>query len=160
MAILIQMASDGVKSEARPSDGQEGSGPMETQRRSIRVVAAMIEHGGRYLITQRRPGASLPLLWEFPGGRVEAGESDPTALRRELAEEMELDLEVGERVIHVEHAYPDYDVDFRVYRCTLLSDAVRNVRAHAHRWVLPTELDQYEFPPADEKTMRLLLALD
>ena len=133
---------------------------MDIKRRSIRVVAGMIERDGRYLITQRRPTASLPLLWEFPGGRAEEGETDEAALSRELREDMEIDLSVGDRVIHVEHAYPEYDVDFRVYRCTLVSDDVRNVRAHAHRWVLPHELDQYEFPAADEKTMRLLLALD
>ena len=60
----------------------------------IRVVAAVIEHDGRYLITQRNANAVLPLLWEFPGGRVEEGETDEAALARELKEEMEIDVEV------------------------------------------------------------------
>ncbi len=128
-------------------------------RRQVRVVGAMIVRGGRYLITQRPPTASLPLLWEFPGGRVEEGESDEDALRRELREEMAIEVEVGERTMHVSHAYPNYDIDFRVYRCTLVSDEdeIRHIRVHTHRWVLPGELDEYDFPAADQKTLERLL---
>jgi 8-oxo-dGTP diphosphatase len=128
-------------------------------RRKIRVVGAMIDKDGRYLITQRPPTASLPLLWEFPGGRVEAGETDEKALARELAEEMKIEVEVGDRVIHVEHAYEGYDIDFCVYRCRLLAGPIEHVRVHDHRWVRPEELDQYEFPAADEKTIAKLLGL-
>jgi 8-oxo-dGTP diphosphatase len=128
-------------------------------RRKIRVVGAMIEKGGRYLITQRPPTASLPLLWEFPGGKVEAGETDEAALARELEEEMGISVRVGERVIHVEHAYASYDIDFCVYRCEIRAGAVQNLRVHSHRWVRPDELDQYEFPAADEKTVARLLGL-
>ncbi len=128
-------------------------------RRKIRVVGAMIEQDGRYLITQRSPKGTLPLLWEFPGGRVEPGETDAQALARELGEEMGIAVEVGDRCIHVEHAYADYDIDFCVYRCRLARGPVRNLRVHAHRWVLPRELDDYEFPPADEKSIAKLLGL-
>ena len=128
-------------------------------RRKIRVVGAMIEKDGRYLITQRPPTASLPLLWEFPGGRVEPGETDQAALARELLEEMQIQVEVGDRVIHVEHAYEGYDVDFCVYRCRLIAGPIRHIRVHTHRWVRPDELDQYEFPPADEKSIAKLLDL-
>jgi 8-oxo-dGTP diphosphatase len=125
----------------------------------IRVVAAMIEKDGKYLITQRRPTATLPLLWEFPGGRVEEGESDEEALARELNEEMEIDVDVGDRVIHVQHSYPHYDIDFRVYRCKLLRGEIDHRKVHDHRWVSPQEMDQYEFPAADEKTVAQLLDL-
>jgi 8-oxo-dGTP diphosphatase len=128
-------------------------------RRKIRVVGAMIEQDGRYLITQRPPKATFPLLWEFPGGRVEPGETDQGALARELREEMGIGVEVGERSIHVEHAYEGYDIDFCVYRCRLVSGPIRNLRVHAHQWVRPEELDQYEFPPADEKSIAKLLGL-
>jgi 8-oxo-dGTP diphosphatase len=128
-------------------------------RRKIRVVGAMIEKDGRYLITQRPPSATLPLLWEFPGGRVEPGESDQSALARELREEMAIEVQVGDRAIHVEHAYEGYDIDFCVYRCRLVSGPIQHLRVHAHRWVLPEELDQYEFPPADEKSIAKLLGL-
>jgi len=128
-------------------------------RRKIRVVGAMIEQEGRYLITQRPPRASLPLLWEFPGGRVEPGESDQEALARELTEEMGIAVEVGDRVIHVEHAYQSYDIDFCVYRCRHVGGTIQHHRVHDHRWVRPDELDQYDFPPADEKTIGKLLGL-
>jgi 8-oxo-dGTP diphosphatase len=125
----------------------------------IRVVAAMIERDGKYLITQRRPSATLPLLWEFPGGRVEEGETDEAALARELKEEMGIDVEVRDRVMHVQHSYPHYDIDFCVYACTLLGGEIRNIRVHDHRWVPPREMDKYEFPAADEKTIAQLLDL-
>jgi len=133
---------------------------MSQSPRRIKVVAGMIGKDGRYLITQRRPTATLPLLWEFPGGKVEEGETDEEALLRELQEEMEIQVVIKERVIHVEHSYADYDIDFRVYRCELLGGDVKHLRVHDHRWVLPSELDRYEFPAADEKTMRMLLALE
>ena len=69
----------------------------------IRVVAAEIERDGHYLITQRNPHAVLPLLWEFPGGRVEMGESDAQALARELHEGMGIEVEVDERSLSVSH---------------------------------------------------------
>lgn len=128
-------------------------------RRKIRVVAAMIERDGKYLITQRRPTATLPLLWEFPGGRVEEGETDEAALARELKEEMDIDVLVSERTMQVEHAYADYDIDFRVYRCRIEAGEIKHVGVHDHRWVAPGELDRYEFPPADEKTLARLLDL-
>lgn len=128
-------------------------------RRKIRVVVAMIEDGGKYLITQRPATASLPLLWEFPGGRVEAGETDEEALARELREEMAIAVDVAERVVHVEHAYENYDIDFCVYRCRLRGGAIQDLKVHAHRWVRPDELDEYEFPAADEKTIARLLDL-
>lgn len=128
-------------------------------RAKIRVVGAMIERDGRYLITQRPPRASLPLLWEFPGGKVEPGETDEEALARELREEMAIVVAVAERVVHVEHAYEQYDIDFCVYRCQLRDGAIQHLRVHDHRWVRAEELDDYEFPAADEKTIARLLDL-
>lgn len=129
------------------------------EKKRIRVVAAMLEKDGRYLITQRRPAATLPLLWEFPGGKVEPGEADEAALVRELREEMGISVDVRDRVIHVEHSYADYDIDFRVYRGSIVEGEIQHLKVHDHRWVLPTELDRYEFPAADEKTVRQLLAI-
>ncbi|HEY3445652.1 MAG TPA: (deoxy)nucleoside triphosphate pyrophosphohydrolase [Myxococcales bacterium] len=128
-------------------------------RRQITVVGAMIEREGKYLITQRKPTATLPLLWEFPGGRVEPGEADAAALARELKEEMDITVEVNEQIMHVQHSYPDYDIDFRVYRCRMVGGEIKHLRVHDHRWVAPADLDDYEFPPADQKTFEQLLEI-
>lgn len=129
-------------------------------KRKIRVVAAQIERDGRYLITQRKPTSSLPLLWEFPGGRVEDGETDEAALRRELHEEMQIQVAVGDAAVAVTHEYDAYIIDFRVYRCVLESapDAIKTIGVHDYRWVVPSELDDYEFPGADQATIDALLS--
>ena len=131
--------------------------------RKIQVVGAMIEKdGGRYLITQRPPTSSLPLLWEFPGGRVEEGERNEDALARELREEMGIDVSVGERVMHTHHEYPKYEIDFCVYACRLKSpeSAIRHIRVNDHRWVTLEEMSTLQFPDADAKTLEKLLGLE
>jgi 8-oxo-dGTP diphosphatase len=126
-------------------------------KKTIRVVAAEIERDGRFLITQRRPTAVLPLLWEFPSGRVEAGERDEDALIREIREEMDIEVRVGKLSMFIAHEYDDYRVDLCVYRCDLVSDDIRPRRVHDWRWVAPDEMDQNEFPPADAQTVARLL---
>lgn len=132
-------------------------------RRHIRVVGAMLQNAeGRYLITQRPPKATLPLLWEFPGGRVEEGESDEQALAREIREEMGVEVKVLEQALHTHHDYPTYDIDFRVYRCQLTSpeSSIQHLRVHDHRWVSLEEMSKYQFPDADAKTLAKLLGLE
>lgn len=128
-------------------------------KRQIRVVAAQIERNGRYLITQRKPTSSLPLLWEFPGGRVEDGETDAEALVRELREEMAIEVQVEEPSVAVTHEYSTYIIDFRVYRCRLRTpvEDIQTLGVHDVRWVHPSELDDYEFPGADQQTVDALL---
>jgi 8-oxo-dGTP diphosphatase len=125
--------------------------------RTIRVVAAVIERDGRYLITQRRPTAVLPLMWEFPGGRVEAGESDSEALRREVRHRLGADIEVGSLISFVSHAYEHYAVDLHLYECRLLTEELQARAVHAYRWASSAEFDQYPFTPADEASMSKLL---
>ncbi len=122
----------------------------------IRVVAAEIERDGRFLITQRRPQATMPLLWEFPGGRVEDGESDADALARELEDRLGIAVTVAEQILLVSHEYPDYAIDLAVYRAHTDSEVTPR-KVHDHRWVLPEEFDQYEFPGADAHTVEQLL---
>ena len=128
-----------------------------TDKKCIRVVAAEIERDGAFLITQRRPTAVLPLLWEFPSGRVEDGESDEVALAREIRERMDVDVKVGRLSMFIKHEYEDYSLDFCVYRCELITDDIRPRRVHDWRWVKPGEMEQYEFPPADAQTIQQLL---
>lgn len=125
----------------------------------IRVVAAMVERDGCYLITQRRAGAVLPLCWEFPGGRVEAGESDEQALEREVRHRLGVSLTVGALVSFVRHAYERYTVDLHLYECWLADGqpARRNVADYA--WAESADFEKYRFAPADEASVSQLLGL-
>ena len=137
--------------------------PQSMSRRLIRVVGAMLEREpGRYLITQRSQKASLPLVWEFPGGRVDEGEEDRAALARELKERLGLDVVVGEQAMSTHHEYPNYDVDFRVFACTLETPGQEpsHAKVNDHRWVSLAEMGQYKFPDADARTLAKLLDLD
>ncbi|HEY8943687.1 MAG TPA: (deoxy)nucleoside triphosphate pyrophosphohydrolase [Polyangiaceae bacterium] len=128
-----------------------------TPRKTIRVVAAMIERAGKYLVTQRRPTAVLPLLWEFPGGRVEDGESDPDALRREVLHRIGVDVLPGKLVSFVSHPYDRYVVDLYLYECQLREGEPRAVNVQDFRWVRSADFDQLSFTPADEASMSKLL---
>ena len=122
----------------------------------IRIVTARIERDGRYLITQRNPHAVLPLLWEFPGGRVEDGESDEDALRRELRDKVGIDALVGELSLSVTHEYERYHLDMCVYHTTT-ADTPSAVYVNDARWVHPDDFGDYTFPGADQQTVEALL---
>jgi 8-oxo-dGTP diphosphatase len=129
----------------------------EGERKTIRVVAAVIESEGRYLITQRRESAVLPLLWEFPGGRVEDGEGDRDALAREIVERLGVEVEVGQLISFVSHPYERYTVDLFLYECTLRSLDLTCRAVRAFEWVRSDEFERYTFTPADESSMSKLL---
>jgi len=122
----------------------------------IRIVTARIERDDCYLITQRNPHAVLPLLWEFPGGRVEDGESDADALSRELIENLGISIQVGELSMHVAHEYDRYHLDLLVYHAsTTGSPEAKGV--NDVRWVHPSDFGDYQFPGADQQTVDALL---
>jgi 8-oxo-dGTP diphosphatase len=127
--------------------------------RTIRVVAAVMERDGRYLITQRRPAAVLPLLWEFPGGRVEESETDAEALKREVRHRLGVEIEVGQLISFVSHPYERYVVDLYLYECRITGGELSALAVHAFKWVTSAEFDQHPFTPADEASMSKLLEL-
>ena len=131
------------------------------QRKTIRVVAAVLEKEGRYLITQRRATAVLPLMWEFPGGRVEPGETDQQAVKRELLHRLGVKIDVGKLISFVSHPYEHYVVDLFLYECTLADpeSALESRAVNAFKWVASNEFDQYPFTPADEASMNKLLGV-
>src|ERR1700679_1747397 len=131
---------------------------MSTQR-TIRVVAAVLEKEGRYLITQRRATAVLPLMWEFPGGRVEEGETDAHALKREVRHRLGAEIEVGKLISFVSHPYEHYVVDLFLYECALGTETLEPKNVNAYKWVTSSEFDQYPFTPADEASMNKLLGV-
>lgn len=125
------------------------------------MVAAVIERDGKYLITQRRPTAVLPGLWEFPGGKVEPGESDEQALRREVRERLGVDVVAKARIASRHHQYEGYSVDLNLYQTELSPEATpAALRVAAFRWVASDEFERYPFPAADQATTDLLLGID
>jgi 8-oxo-dGTP diphosphatase len=119
------------------------------------VVAAVIEEDGAFLVTRRQNGVHLAGLWEFPGGKIDEGETHVAALAREIREELDADVVVGELVLTVTHAYDDRTVALYFYRCTLRG-APRPLLGQEMRWVPRAELAALGFPPADGELIRLL----
>ena len=128
--------------------------------RTIRVVAAVLERDGKYLITQRRATAVLPMMWEFPGGRVEAGETDQQALKRELLHRLGVEIDVGKLISFVSHPYENYVVDLFLYECTLVTEMFEVRAVNAYKWVPSGDFDQYPFTTADEASMNKLLGVN
>jgi 8-oxo-dGTP diphosphatase len=133
---------------------------LSPNAKQIRVVAAVISREGKYLITQRRASAVLAGLWEFPGGRVEGGESDEEALRREVRERLGVDVKVAARMAHRTHHYHGYSVELNLYQAELPPEAEpQALRVAEFRWVASNEFDKYPFPAADQATTDLLLGI-
>lgn len=126
-------------------------------KRIIRVVSAAIMDGNRYLITQRNERAVLPLLWEFPGGRVEDGETDKAALQRELQYRVGIEATVHELIYTTERAYEDCIVHLQLYSCRLGPIPPKPLMVRDMRWVSSEEFSQYRFAPADQGAMDALL---
>ena len=113
------------------------------------VVAAVTEREGRVMLCQRRPGVHNALKWEFPGGKLEAGESPEAALARELREELDIGVAVGRVRDAVLHRYPDRDVLVLFYGCRITSGEPRTLDCNAVAWVPPDELPRYDLAGAD-----------
>lgn len=123
----------------------------------IIVVAAVIENDGRFLLTLRPAGTHLADHWEFPGGKVERGETHAVALARELREELGIDAGVGALVHAVTHAYPDRTVELHFYRCSFRGQPTPLV-GQQMRWVARAELSHLPFPEADRDLIARLTA--
>ncbi len=127
-------------------------------KKTIRVVAAVVEREGRYLITQRREQAVLALRWEFPGGKVEQNEADEDALARELDERLGARANIGKKLGEKIHEYDGYRVALALYQATLIEGKpIYAKKVNDFRWVASSDFDQYNFPDADQATMDQLL---
>ena len=126
-----------------------GTGP-------IQVAAGLLAHEGRYLITQRRAGVHLGGLWEFPGGKREADELLEDCLRRELREELGIEITPPVLFRVIRHEYPEKSVELHFFRCSIASGLPRPLGCEDLRWVTPEELDQFPLPPADQPLVEAL----
>ena len=129
---------------------------LPPQRRRGPVGAALIFRGGDILVQQRREGARHGLLWEFPGGKVESGESEQEALVRECREELGIQIEVGQLEAHISHAYPDFDIELSLYRADIIRGEVTNLQAADVRFVSLQELPALNFTEADRNFVKML----
>ncbi len=116
--------------------------------KTVSVVAAVIESEGRFFATQRGYGPQKD-GWEFPGGKIEPGETPEAALMREIREELDADITVGEKLIQVEYDYPDFHLSMGCYRCALASGHLTLKEHEAARWLALSELDDLAWLPAD-----------
>ena len=124
-----------------------------TARKLVLVVAcALVDADGRVLIAQRPEGKTLAGLWEFPGGKLEPGETLEAALIRELMEELAIDTETAclAPLTFASHAYEEFDLLMPLYVCRKWTGTPRAIEHQAIRWVRAGELRNFDMPPADE----------
>ncbi len=149
-----------VRAHCRASaQGTQEQRPVRKEKRPVphqEIAVGVIERAGRVLIGRRKPGGLLGGLWEFPGGRVESGETAEEALRRELREELGVEVAGIAPLTDVTHAYSHLRVTLHVFRCRLRRGTPRANVHDALEWVLRDELTQYAFPKANLKFLHLV----
>lgn len=116
--------------------------------KTINVVAAVIMKEGKVFATQRGYG-EFKDGWEFPGGKVEAGESPEEALRREIREELEVEVNVGDLIDTIEYDYPAFHLSMKCYACTIAGGSPHLLEHEAARWLSADQLDSVAWLPAD-----------
>ncbi len=127
-----------------------------TEQGYVKVIAAIIERDGRILIGKRRTGRFAD-RWEFPGGKMESGETPEECLTRELAEELGIEARVGKLFLSNRHAYTHMSVELMTFEAEIVSGELC-LREHTEiRWVLPEELSLYDFPEADKPVVEKLI---
>lgn len=118
-------------------------------RKNVSVAAAMIWKEGKLLICQRGAGGSCAFLWEFPGGKVECGETALDCVIRECKEELDIIIDVKKMIAQFDYDYPDKQISFTFFDAEILSGTVQKQVHGEIRWVSPEELDSKSFCPAD-----------
>lgn len=124
--------------------------------KTIEVVAAIIfDEQGRIFTTQRGYGEWKD-WWEFPGGKIEAGETSEQALKREIHEELDAEIEVGELLRTIDYDYPTFHLTMRCFKCKLSESHVTLLEHEAAKWLAPSELHSVRWLPADEQIIDIL----
>ena len=123
----------------------------------VEVVAALIWRGEKFTICQRPPHKARGLLWEFVGGKVEAGETKKEALMRECREELDVLLSVGEVFMEVVHQYPDLTVHLTLFYATIAEGEPKMLEHNDIQWITPQEIPNYNFCPADKEILERII---
>lgn len=117
-------------------------------------TAAVIRDNGRFLICQRPKGKNCELLWEFPGGKIEPGETAEQCIVRECQEELGVTLEVERELTDIVYTYPDRTVHLHFFITQIIGGQLQRKEHNAFAWIIPNEIQQYEFCPADAEMLR------
>ncbi|MDQ3732216.1 MAG: Nudix family hydrolase [Pseudomonadota bacterium] len=147
----------------RDREREDSGASSETERnaREIKVVAAaVVNDAGEVLIARRPKHVHQGDKWEFPGGKIEPGESAVTALRRELLEELGIKAQVFEPLIQVRYRYPEKAVDLNVWKVTRYKGECRGCEGQPFAWVAPSKLPQFDFPAANRPILKALALPD
>jgi len=126
---------------------------MEAPRRHIHVSCAIIERDGRVLAAQRSRSMSMPLKWEFPGGKIREGERPESCLKRELVEEMGVRVSVGAALPTTTHRYPSFTITLYPFVCSICSGEITLHEHAACAWLPPEELASLDWAEADHPVL-------
>ena len=133
--------------------------PALQRRRTLQVACALIERDGLLLAVQRSAAMSLPLKWEFPGGKIEPGENPATCLRREVREELGIEVATGDPLPPAAHDYPAFSVVLYPLRCRITAGEVTLHEHAAARWLAPADLFTVDWAAADIPVLEAWRAL-
>lgn len=125
--------------------------------KTLEVVAALIWRGDRFLICQRPAHKARGLLWEFVGGKVEAGETQEQALVRECREELDVTVRPTSVFAQTTHDYPDVRVHLTLFSAELVSGEPKLLEHNDLRWITPSEIPDFAFCPADVEIMKIIM---
>jgi 8-oxo-dGTP diphosphatase len=112
--------------------------------------------GQKILIDKRKAGGSMGGLWEFPGGKIEAGETVADCIAREIREELGIEISVGEHLISIDHTYPSFQLTLIVHHCQHISGIPQPIESDEIRWVNVRALEDYQFPAANLEIIRAI----
>ena len=124
--------------------------------KTIEVVAAIISDEQGQIFTTQRGYGEWKDWWEFPGGKMEAGETPQQALRREIHEELDAEIEIGPLLRTIDYDYPDFHLTMHCFRCTLATARLTLLEHEAAKWLAPSELHSVRWLPADEQIIDIL----
>jgi 8-oxo-dGTP diphosphatase len=119
-------------------------------------VAVIWNRAGQILLDRRKIGGTMGGLWEFPGGKIEPGETVEQCIVREIQEELAIEITVGEHLISINYTYPTFHLTLFVYHCQHISGVPQPIESEEIRWVNISDLDNYEFPAANQAIIQAL----
>lgn len=122
------------------------------------VVAALIWDNGRFMICQRPAYKARGLLWEFVGGKIDPGETMEEALIRECREELGITVSVGDVYMQVIHDYPDILIRLTLFHCTIAEGTPKLLEHNDLKWILPSQIQEFDFCPADEDILARIIS--